>query len=229
MAAKITQGRPRRRAQPAATRVAPARCIAVRPTEGRALVRGVNIVKRHQKQTAQPGRRHHLQGGADPPVQPRARRPARTASRPASASSTSARAGPQEGPRRQAFGSRDRWLTPKEKAPKAPTRRRRPSRRAQGSAKQPKGSRPRGADKGGGKAAKADAGAKAKAQGVGAAGDAAPAHPVRRDRAQAADRAVRLQEPDAGADDREDRHQHGHRRGRQRPQEGRRRRPPTSR
>ena len=27
--------------------------IEVRPTEGRALVRGVNLVKRHQKQTAQ--------------------------------------------------------------------------------------------------------------------------------------------------------------------------------
>ncbi len=35
-------------------------------------MRGVNMVKRHQKQTAAPGRRHHLQGGADPPVQHRA-------------------------------------------------------------------------------------------------------------------------------------------------------------
>ena len=35
------------------------------------------------------------------------------------------------------------------------------------------------------------------------------------------DRAVRLQEPHAGADAREDRAQHGRRRGRQRPQEGR--------
>ena len=48
--------------------------VEVRPTEGRALVRGVNMVKRHQKQTRAPGRRHHLQGGADPPVQRRARR-----------------------------------------------------------------------------------------------------------------------------------------------------------
>ena len=46
--------------------------------------------------------------------------------------------------------------------------------------------------------------------------------------AQAAHRAERLQESDAGADHPEGRHQHGHRRGRQRPQEGRDRRPPTS-
>ena len=45
--------------------------IEVRPAEGRALVRGVNLVKRHQKQTA------HQEGGiiskegADPPVQHR--------------------------------------------------------------------------------------------------------------------------------------------------------------
>ena len=28
------------------------------------------MVKRHQKQTAEPGGRHHLEGGADPPVEP---------------------------------------------------------------------------------------------------------------------------------------------------------------
>ncbi len=38
---------------PAATRAAPARCIEVRPTDGRALVRGINLVKRHQTQSAQ--------------------------------------------------------------------------------------------------------------------------------------------------------------------------------
>ena len=38
---------------------------------------------------------------------------------------------------------------------------------------------------------------------------------------QGADRAVRLQESDAGAAGRQDRAQHGHRRGRRRPQEGR--------
>ena len=48
--------------------------IEVRPRDDRALVRGVNMVKRHQKQTAQ------QEGGiiskemTDPPVQPRARR-----------------------------------------------------------------------------------------------------------------------------------------------------------
>ena len=48
--------------------------IEVRPTEERALVRGVNIVKRHQRQTGQPGRRHHFQGSAAAPVQHRRRR-----------------------------------------------------------------------------------------------------------------------------------------------------------
>ena len=47
----------------------------VRPAESRALVRGINMVKRHQRQTGQPGGRHHLQGGADPPVEPGAGRP----------------------------------------------------------------------------------------------------------------------------------------------------------
>jgi len=52
----------------------------VRPAEGRALVRGVNLVKRHQKQT-QCRKRHHLQGIADPPVEHRARRQGRKATR----------------------------------------------------------------------------------------------------------------------------------------------------
>ena len=50
------------------------------------VVRGVNMVKRHQQPDRDAGRRHHLQGGADPPVQPRASSIPRTASRPASAS-----------------------------------------------------------------------------------------------------------------------------------------------
>ena len=48
--------------------------LEVRPAEGRALVRGVNMVKRHQRQTRAAGRRHHLQGRHDPSVQPGARR-----------------------------------------------------------------------------------------------------------------------------------------------------------
>ena len=51
----------------------------VRPDDNSALVRGVNMVKRHQKQTAGAGGRHHLEGGADPPVQPRDRRQGRQA------------------------------------------------------------------------------------------------------------------------------------------------------
>ncbi len=48
--------------------------IEMRRDEDRALVRGVNMVKRHQRQTASAGGRHHFQGGADPPVQYRAGR-----------------------------------------------------------------------------------------------------------------------------------------------------------
>ena len=78
--------------------------IEVRPADGRALVRGVNMVKRHQRQTRAAGGRHHFQGG-DRSTCPIWRWPTpRTASRPASASSSSARARPQEGARRQAFG-----------------------------------------------------------------------------------------------------------------------------
>jgi ribosomal protein L24 len=51
----------------------------VRPAENKALVRGINMVKRHQKQTQSPGRRHHLQGVADPPVQRRLCRQGRQA------------------------------------------------------------------------------------------------------------------------------------------------------
>ena len=66
--------------------------IEVRPDDDRALVRGINMVKRHQRQTAPAGRRHHLEGERDPPVQPGAGATPRTASRPASASSLSAKA-----------------------------------------------------------------------------------------------------------------------------------------
>ena len=48
--------------------------IEMRPAEDRALVRGINMVKRHQKQIGDAGRRHHLQGGVGPPVEPGARR-----------------------------------------------------------------------------------------------------------------------------------------------------------
>ena len=49
--------------------------IEVRPADERALVRGVNMVKRHQKQTGAAGGRHHLQGGVGPPVEPGAADP----------------------------------------------------------------------------------------------------------------------------------------------------------
>ena len=49
--------------------------IEVRPAEGRALVRGINMVKRHQRQTAQQEGGIISKEGSDPPVQPGARRP----------------------------------------------------------------------------------------------------------------------------------------------------------
>ena len=48
--------------------------IEMRPAEGRALVRGIHMVKRHQKQTRDAGRRHRLQGGVGASVEPGARR-----------------------------------------------------------------------------------------------------------------------------------------------------------
>ena len=198
--------------------------IEVRPDDGRALVRGINMVKRHQKQTAQPGGRDHLQGGVRS-TSPTWRSPIRrTASRPAWASSSWAKgatarkcASPSaresrsmaDTERRQGPEGRRRPTRPRSpsKADKAsrrrrPTRRRRATRRAEG-----RGRRREAEGRSGRSRTR----------------DAAPAHPFRRGRAQEAGRAVRLQEPHAGAGDQEDRHQHGHRRGRQRPQEGRER------
>jgi large subunit ribosomal protein L24 len=84
MAAKIKKG-DKVVVSPAATRAAPARSQVI-PKETRALVRGVNMVKRHQRQTAtQEGgiiskeAPIHLSNLASPIP--------RTASRPASASS----------------------------------------------------------------------------------------------------------------------------------------------
>ena len=49
--------------------------IEMRPKEQRALVRGVNMVRRHQRQSASSGRRHHFEGRSDQPFQHRDRRP----------------------------------------------------------------------------------------------------------------------------------------------------------
>ena len=47
--------------------------LKVIPEKARALVQGVNVAKRHQRQSANPGRRHRLQGNADAHFQPGAR------------------------------------------------------------------------------------------------------------------------------------------------------------
>ena len=94
--------------------------IEVRPDEDRALVRGVNMVKRHQKQTAQ------QEGGIiskEAPVHlsnlaladPKDGKPTRVGFKIVGEGDG------RKGARRQAFGSRDRWLTRKQKAePKKP-------------------------------------------------------------------------------------------------------------
>ena len=132
----------------------------------------------------------------------------RTASRPASASSSSARA--TEGALRQAFGSGDRWLTRKTRRPRRKPKRekakgtRASRRRAEGAAQGDKGGegqrpRPRSASQFG-----------------------TPRLKTHFDEVmRKLTERVRLQEPHAGAAARQDRAQHGHRRGRHRPQEGR--------
>jgi hypothetical protein len=60
--------------------------LRVMPKDDKAVVRGINIVRRHQKPVPVPGRRHHFQGSADPPVEHRDCRPQGWQGRPASVS-----------------------------------------------------------------------------------------------------------------------------------------------
>ena len=196
--------------------------IEMRRDDGRALVRGVNMVKRHQKQSAS------QEGGIiskEAPIHlsnialadPKDGKPTRVGFK-------YRRQGrrPQESARRQAFGSRDRWLIPKTNRQKSrissgrwtrklpPRRRRRrpgrtrpPSRTRQPARpKRPTRSRARPEPR---------VPARLKVQ-------------VRGGDPQQARRAVRLQEPLRSAGAGQGRHQYGHRRRRRRPQEGRRRR-----
>ena len=75
--------------------------LKVIPSENRAIVKGVAIIRRHQKQTAVAGRRHHRQGGRHPYFQSRARGPER---READARRLQIPEGWAQGPLRQAFG-----------------------------------------------------------------------------------------------------------------------------
>ena len=81
--------------------------VQMLPKEERALVRGVNLVKRHQRQTANTGGWHHLERGVDPPVEPGLRRPEGRQADPGWFQSSRRR---PQGPFRQAFGGPDRWL-----------------------------------------------------------------------------------------------------------------------
>ena len=76
--------------------------IAVHPTEERALVRGVNMVKRHQRQTPQQRGRHHLERGEHPPVQ---YRDCRSEGRQADPCRLQDHERRTQGARRAAFGS----------------------------------------------------------------------------------------------------------------------------
>ena len=167
--------------------------IEVRPAENRAVVRGVNMVKRHQKQSGAAGGRHHLEGGVGPPLQPGA---GRSQGRQADARRIQVRRRgprPQEGARRQTFGSRDRWLTrrtkPRARSPTRPSKRPKPEKGDKGQqAKPQKGDKGEkaGQGRGDGKSAEGEKARRAR--------DAAAADPFRAGRAQAADRAVRLQD-----------------------------------
>ena len=79
--------------------------IEVRPAEGRALVRGVNMVKRHQKQTAQQEGGIISKEATDPPVQPGARRSEGRQADPGRVQVRRRRATATQGARRQALGS----------------------------------------------------------------------------------------------------------------------------
>jgi len=78
----------------------------VRPPRARRWSAGINLVKRHQKQTQAQGR--IIEGVRDPPVQHRGSS-ARTASRPARFQDSG---GCKKDTHRQTLGSRDRWLRP---------------------------------------------------------------------------------------------------------------------
>ncbi len=75
--------------------------IEVRPKENRALVRGVNMVRRHQKQTASQEAGIISKEGADPSFQPRHRG---SEGRQADARRLQVARRRQEGPLREALG-----------------------------------------------------------------------------------------------------------------------------
>ena len=187
----------------------------MRPKENRALVRGVNVVRRHQQQTAHAGRRHHLQRGAiqisnlaleDPkdgkPTRVGFKLPRRR----------------QEGSLRQALW-RDHSGEELSHGRQRETRKGGKARRRTGRQARARTQRlPRAA-----KAAKAEAGAARASQAASEGLQAAHEVALREGGARGAGEEVRLQEPDAGPAPREDRPQHGRRRGDRGPQEGRQR------
>jgi len=102
----------------AVTRGRSGEVIEVAPAAGRALVRGISMVKRHQKQT----RSRKAASSARilrSPVQSGAGRSERTQADPRRDSSLSARAMRAARCALQAFRSRDRWLRKKIKAAKS--------------------------------------------------------------------------------------------------------------
>ena len=79
--------------------------LEVRPADDRALVRGINMVKRHQRQTAQQEGGIISKESDDPPVQPGARRPQGRQADPRRLQVRRRGRRPQESARCQAFRS----------------------------------------------------------------------------------------------------------------------------
>ena len=157
--------------------------VEVRPAAGRAIVRGVNMVKRHQRQTAQQEGGIISKEGTDPPVQPGAGRSEGRQADAGRASNSSARArraarcaSPSA---RESRSMADTDQTTKAKADAKAEKKSTAAKAKSAAAAAPKEKKPRVAS---------DYKPRLRAQ-------FEKRHP------RAADQAVRLQEPHAGADD----------------------------
>ena len=114
----------------------------VMPDEGRAIVAGVNLVKRHTAPDRADRRRHPDQGGADPSVEPGDRR---SQDRQADARRLQDSRRRPQGPRRQAFRRPDRWLRQRTRRAPSRPRAKKPPRRRAGRARRPRPAEAKGA------------------------------------------------------------------------------------
>ena len=139
----------------------------VMPRENRAIVAGVNMVKRHTKTDRADRRRHHIQRGVDRPVEPRGRRSQGRQADPRRVQDSRRR---PQGPLRQAFRRSDRWLRQNRQGRQARQGRQgAASRPPRAKRRAPEGRQPEGRQagaKGKGKAAAERAAVKAKRAGA---------------------------------------------------------------